>query len=119
MIVIPFEFIEDVDAWLDSKCGPLYLKQPLAQDWARVSKVSEELGEAIAQLIIFTGQNPRKSEDGNAYPMLLAELADVVLTGILAMQHFTKDVVETQAYINACVRKIQSRLPSDPSDTIG
>lgn len=81
-----------VDEWLDGYVSQEYRDQPLAQDWARISKVIEELGEAINELILLTGQNPRKArtEDDT---QLLNELADVVLTGMLAMLHFTKSDV--------------------------
>ncbi len=43
-----------VDAWLDDKVGQDYKDQPLAQDWARVCKETEEKGESIAELILAT-----------------------------------------------------------------
>lgn len=89
------EMIVDVDRWLDAGVSDLYQAAPLAQDWARVAKTSEEAGEAIDALIAWTGQNPRKPQRDDAGGELLAELADVALTGIYAIQHFTKDVDET------------------------
>jgi hypothetical protein len=53
------EMIRDVDLWLDSDVSPVYKEQPLAQDWARICKETEEKGESIAELILATGQNPR------------------------------------------------------------
>lgn len=44
--------IEVIDYWLDQSVGLEYIKQPLAQDWARISKVAEELGEAINERIV-------------------------------------------------------------------
>ena len=78
-----------VDQWLDNAVSQEYKDQPLAQDWARVSKVIEELGEAINELILMTGQNPRKERTDGIHP-LLGELSDVAITAILAMLHFTK-----------------------------
>src|SRR5271157_2843293 len=83
--------VEMIDKWLDANVDEQYLGQPLAQDWARVAKVGEELGEAINELILFTGQNPRKGLDTTAYERLLSELADTAYTAIFALQHFTKD----------------------------
>jgi len=76
-----------MDDDLDGQVADLYKDQPLAQDWARVAKVAEEVGEAIAALIGITGQNPRKGVYGTDDD-LLDELADVALTGLYAMQHF-------------------------------
>src|SRR5450755_5196821 len=68
--------ITAVDRWLDANCSEDYKSQPLAQDWARVSKMIEELGEAISEIILFTGQNPRKPRDLTARARMLKEIAD-------------------------------------------
>lgn len=83
-----------VDNHLDEQVSEPYKVMPLAQDWARVAKVIEEAGEAIAELIGMTGQNPRKGITSDQ-DKLLGELADTALTAIYAMQHFTKDVRTT------------------------
>src|SRR5215469_8891131 len=67
----------------------------LARDWARISKVAEELGEAIAEFIALTGQNPRKPKNGSP-DKFQDEICDVIITGILCLQHFTKNVTETE-----------------------
>jgi NTP pyrophosphatase (non-canonical NTP hydrolase) len=87
--------IAEVDAWLDGGVSETYADQPLGQHWARVAKASEEVGEAIEKLIEWTGQNPRKPQRDEARGEMLDELADVAITAILAMQHFTKDADET------------------------
>lgn len=84
------ELVRWMDNDLDTEVSPQYREQPLAQNWARVAKVVEEAGEAIDALIGVTGQNPRKGTYGS-YDDLLNELADVALTGMYALQHFTKD----------------------------
>lgn len=93
----PRHWLEAIDRHLDAEVGQDYKDQPLAQDWARIAKVQEELGEAIDNLILWTRQNPRKALRGDTRELtdVLKELADVVITGALAMQHFTKDVTET------------------------
>jgi hypothetical protein len=91
----------------------IYLDQPMAQDWARISKVIEELGEVIAELILWTGQNPRKGDDAQAYNRMLAELADTVFTGIYAMMHFTKDTHEVRKILAAAQAKHLSRMGRD------
>ena len=104
------KIVESVDRILDRDVSEHYQEQPLAQHWARVAKVQEELGEAIAELILWTGQNPRKSQDDSARRRLLLELADTAMTGIYAIQHFTKDVEETARYIKEAQTKHITRL---------
>lgn len=82
--------VQLVDEWLDENTAQEYKEQPLAQDWARIGKVIEELGETITALIAYTGQNPRKGIYGTEWEML-DEFADTLITCILGMQHFTKD----------------------------
>jgi hypothetical protein len=88
-----------LDTWLDANVSPEYVAQPLAQDWARVAKIQEECGEAIDALIGMTGQNPRKGFYGNQAD-LLDELCDVIITGYLAIQHFTKNIDDTETCLN-------------------
>jgi hypothetical protein len=102
--------IEAIDVWLDRDAASAYQDQPLAQDWARVAKVAEETGEAIDRLIALTGQNPRKGVCGTREE-LLGELADVALTAIFAIQHFTKDAAETFRILDADLAKIADRVP--------
>lgn len=109
--MIDYQLVKEVDEWLDRDCGRLYHEQPLAQDWARVAKMSEELGEAIAELILATCQNPRKPLDPEAKTRLLAELADAALTGVYAIQHFTKNVDETARILSIAQSKHDSRIP--------
>jgi hypothetical protein len=100
---IDWQAIELIDKWLDEKTSQQYLDQPLAQDWARCSKVIEELGEAIQRLIGFTGQNPRKQpEDVDGEKMqFLFEMTDVIFTAIACMQHFTKSTWATRDIIRS------------------
>lgn len=97
----------DYDAWLDARVSDIYKDQPLAQDWARVTKVGEELGEAISALIAATGQNPRKGQSADGIDAVLSELADVVITGVLAIHHFTKSPMQTQ---NVLDRKLHHNM---------
>lgn len=86
--------LAQVDRWLDENVSDEYKSQPLAQDWARITKVAEELGEVVDAFILHTGQNPRK-ETRALMDAVLDELADVAFTAILAIQHFTKDEAVT------------------------
>jgi len=102
------EIIRNVDLWLDAEVAGDYKDQPLGQDWARVAKVAEETGEAIAALIAMTGQNPRKGVCGTL-DELLGELADVAVTGMFAIQHFSKDADETLNIVMKALEKAASR----------
>lgn len=94
-----WEVVEAFDNYLDANVGPSYKEQPLAQHWARIAKVGEEAGEALAELTHWTGQNPRKGTNPESYQRMLDELADTALTAIYAVQHFTKDRILTSQII--------------------
>jgi hypothetical protein len=102
------EIIRNVDLWLDAEVAGEYAAAPLGQDWARVAKAAEEVGEAIAALIAMTGQNPRKGVCGTL-DELLGELADTAMTAIFAIQHFTKDETRTAAVVVAAMEKAAKR----------
>lgn len=101
--------IVDCDAHLDAYCGKRYHEQPLAQDWARVSKACEEAGEAIKAYIDYTGQNPRKGECGTLSDVM-DELADTAFASIFAIQHFTKDIDHTADILNKGLKKAVNRI---------
>jgi uncharacterized protein (DUF924 family) len=105
-------WLSGIDRHLDAEVGQRYKDEPLAQDWARVTKVSEEVGEAIAELILWTQQNPRKvlRGDTGSESALLKELADVVITGALGIQHFTKDARETLRIIEGVLHLTYLRI---------
>lgn len=109
LMVMP-QVVKKVDAHIDEMTAQRYKDQSLAQDWARVAKLAEEAGEAIQELILWTGQNPRKGEHPTARVKLLAELADTAMTGIYAIQHFTKDLAETQAVMIAAQKRHFARV---------
>lgn len=95
----PNNFISWLDKWLDDNVSQPYKDHPQAQDWARISKIGEEFGEVISAFIGMTGQNPRKGFT-NVLNDVEEELADVIITAVLAIQHFTKDVNVTNEIIN-------------------
>jgi hypothetical protein len=92
---IDWQQLAEFDCYLDECVSADYKAEPLAQDWARISKVSEELGEAVAKFILLTGQNPRKGMHGSMDDVL-EELADTAFTAIYAIQHFTKNDARTR-----------------------
>src|SRR5260370_25690844 len=87
-----------IDTWLDDNVSQSYKNEPLAQDWARISKLSEELGDAVNAFVGTTGQNPRK---GLTHDMddVLEELADTAMTATYAIEHFTKNEQATHGII--------------------
>jgi hypothetical protein len=108
-MVMP-QVVKKMDEWLDEGTAERYKEQPLAQDWARVAKLAEEIGEAVSEMIVMTGQNPRKGENPAARARLLGELADTAMGAIYAIQHFTKDLAETQAFMVGAQRRHMGRI---------
>ena len=102
------EAVEMVDAYLDSHRSPDYLEQPLANDWARVTKVCSEAGEVMDALANLTGENYRKGTCGTRAE-LLGELGDCVSAAMCAIQHLTKDTGQTWAVVSAAFAKARSR----------
>ncbi|HXF03440.1 MAG TPA: hypothetical protein VN601_10665 [Arthrobacter sp.] len=98
-----FADVADITAWLDNSnpTGP-------HEDAMRVLKLLEEAGEAAAALIGVQGQNPRKGVT-HTQDDLLNEPADVAITALCAMQHFTQDETVTRAYLASKVDGIITR----------
>lgn len=113
--VVPFslpaflELVEAIDAFLDSHRSPEYIDQPLANDWARVTKVCSEAGEVWDELSKLTGENFRKGVCGDE-DALLGELGDRVSAAICGIQHRTKDRSLTWAVVSAAFRKAEQRM---------
>jgi hypothetical protein len=101
--------VELIDAFLDSHRSPEYIDQPLANDWARVTKVCEEAGEVWVALSRRTGENYRKGVCGTEEE-LLGELADCVSAAMLGIQHRTKDIWRTWAVVSAAFAKAAQRV---------
>lgn len=78
------------------------------EDSMRVLKLVEEAGEAAAAHIGMVGQNPRKGVT-HSRDEFLAELADVAVTALCAMQHFTRDAKVTRGMLAAKVAGIIAR----------
>lgn len=102
----------EIDNWLDTQLPYNYTINGLAQDWARIAKIQEEAGEAVAAFIGATGQNPRK---GVTHDMedVISELGDVAFTAILAILHFTKDPVRTEEVLWDKLVSLSERVPPE------
>jgi len=107
---IDWQAIANIDRWLDSAVADEYKGQPLAQDWARLSKIGEEYGEAVNAFIGLTGQNPRKGVYATA-ANVHNELADVVFTAILCMQHLIGDTQSVKDILRSRLAAIEKRIP--------
>lgn len=108
-----------VDAHLDASTAQAYRDQPLAADWARITKVCEEAGEVWKALSKLTGENPRKGVCGTQ-DELLGELGDTASAALCAIQHITKDTDVTWAVFIAALAKAIGRVPQErpaPSTT--
>lgn len=81
--------LSQVERWLYDTAPQEYKDQPTALGWARIAKITEEAGEAVDAYIRFTGGNPRKERTTDMRPVL-DELADVAITAIVAILHFTQ-----------------------------
>lgn len=108
--MIDMDSIVYIDKWLDDNVNPNYTE--LAQHWARVTKTSEEIGETISELIAWTGQNLRKNNqyDPEAFVRMLDEMADVAITAILGIQHFTKERHNTMNIVSSRLKRLHQRI---------
>jgi NTP pyrophosphatase (non-canonical NTP hydrolase) len=98
-----FQDVESITEWLDSS-------NPASEheDSMRVLKLLEEAGEAAAAYIGMVGQNPRKGVT-HTKEQLLDELADVAVTALCAIQHFTQDTYITRELFTGKLRRIVDR----------
>jgi NTP pyrophosphatase (non-canonical NTP hydrolase) len=100
-----FAAVTAITAWLDGA-------NPTSphEDSMRVLKLVEEAGEAGAAYIGMVGQNPRKGVT-HTRDDLLDELADVAITALCAIEHFTQDPEETRDVVMAKTADIIERVP--------
>ncbi|OJX93824.1 MAG: hypothetical protein BGO96_10060 [Micrococcales bacterium 73-15] len=81
--VTPTEKLVALSRWIDT---PNAHRDPEAQAWSRIAKVSEENGEVVAAFIGAIGQNPRKGVT-HTREDVVEELLDVALTALAAVEH--------------------------------
>jgi hypothetical protein len=104
--------IEQVDAHLDD-AGPQRAKDcPEANRWRRVGRAQLEAAEAMEELSLLTGENPRKGLHPEARGRMLAELGDTACSALFAIQSQTKNTTETWAIFLAALAKAESRVPA-------
>ena len=103
-----FRDIAAITRWLDDSNAP----SP-HEDSMRVLKIMEEAGEAAEAYIGMVGQNPRKGVTHSQSDLML-ELADVVVTALCAMQHFTQSEIVTRGYLASKIQGIITRSNISP-----
>lgn len=106
-----FEEIDFISELLDSLLEPIMSRTFV--DHVRVSKLQEEAGEAYTALLNMQGLNPRKGVTGTE-AKLREELADVAITALGALQHFTSSQTETERIVTERAIFVASRLEATP-----
>jgi phosphoribosyl-ATP pyrophosphohydrolase len=96
-----FEVVKASVAWLDSVNG-----RSDAELTLRMLKVSEEAGEAAGAWIGCLGQNPRKGITHHR-TQVAAELADVAITALVAIESLGLDAADVLA---ECAAKVAARI---------
>jgi NTP pyrophosphatase (non-canonical NTP hydrolase) len=109
----PYARIAWINAWLDERNAGLSQE---ADDVMRVLKLAEECGEVASAYIGMTGQNPRKGITHTRRQML-DELADVAVTAMCAIQHFTGNAFVTEQIMDDKVNAIMHRVSLSPPST--
>jgi NTP pyrophosphatase (non-canonical NTP hydrolase) len=99
------ERLAAISTWIDAANAD---RDPEALTWIRVAKVAEECGEAVSALNGATGANPRKGVT-NHLAEVAAELLDVALTALAAVEHLTGNVGGSLALLDEKVAVVAAR----------
>ena len=127
------QVIEVVDAHLDAAAPEVFRLGTPASEIAsmhrRVDKAASEAHEAMEELSLLTGENPRKPADPAARGRMLAELGDTAMAALLGIQSQVKDIKLTWVIFTEMAAKAYSRVPDEhrpprypglpPADQIG
>lgn len=110
-----YRIIEAANAWLDKSNKHMF---PDVDTACRIIKLAEEVGEVSGAYIGMTGQNPRK---GTTHTLddVLDELADVAVTAICAIQHFTKNRNRTEYIVSTKMALLEQRVVDAAKAEIG
>jgi hypothetical protein len=110
--------IEIVDAHLDAAAPEVFrLGTPASQIASmhrRVGKAAAEAHEAMEELSLLTGENPRKGEHPEARDRMLAELGDTAMAALLGIQSQVKDTGLTWVIFIEAAAKAYGRVPDAP-----
>ncbi len=104
------EQLNEINRWLDST--PANIARDLeAVTWARISKLSEEVGEVVSAYIGVTGTNPRKGQY-SSLDDVVDELLDVGVTALVAVEHFIRGKGNSLDLLHKHIDAIHSRVTS-------
>lgn len=105
--------IEMVDRHLD-EAAPQWAKDcPEANMQRRVGKAQLEAAEAMEELSLLTGENPRKGQHSEARDRMLAELGDTAVAALLGIQSQVKDTRLAWGIFTEALAKAYRRVPDE------
>jgi NTP pyrophosphatase (non-canonical NTP hydrolase) len=99
--------VRDLSRWIDTQ-NLAQGRELEALTWGRLAKLQEEAGEVIAAYIGVTGQNPRKGVTHQRGDVI-KELADVVITGLAAIEHMTGNQGKSMQVVLANLLRVKGR----------
>lgn len=109
----PSTLLPMLSAWI----GAANADQPReAATWARLAKITEEHGEAVAAYIGATGQNPRKGITHDIDDVC-RELLDVAVSALLAYEHLAELPGGTWSALAAHIDVLAARAFLDREET--
>lgn len=100
----PWDDVEKLTTWLDASNGTSEQELIL-----RVLKIQEEAGEVAQAVIGMVGQNPRKGVTHTELDVI-AELCDVIVTAMVAVNTITGDPVVSRGHLAAKFSALLARL---------
>lgn len=101
--------LRDLSEWIDMHNRAKGANEQ-AMTWGRIAKVGEEFGEAIAEYVAFTGQNPRKPLTGEeSEARVQKELLDVAVAALGAVEHLTGNSTFTIGLLLNHIRLVHKR----------
>lgn len=100
----PWDDVEKLTFWLNDSNGLDEHEITL-----RIMKIGEEFGEAVEARIGQIGQNPRKGVT-HTEADVIAELCDVIVTAMVAINTLTGDPVVSRGHLAAKFAKLLARV---------
>lgn len=101
--------IAAISAWVDRFNGH---RDPEALTWSRVTKVTQEAGEAVEAWELYVGGNPRKP--AGTLGDVVGELLDAALAALGAVEHLTGNHGLSLVMLAEKVDAVHARAGLDP-----
>lgn len=95
----------ELSQWIDNHNAH---RDPIANWWSRVAKVSEEAGEAQAALRGVIGENPRKGYT-HTLDDVVEELLDTAVAALGAVEHLRNHDGRALAELDDKIRRVHAR----------